>query len=298
MSPTTKKLLRGLYRQIALLGAPFMLTRQGRARFREYFDDRIIALFRDDIEAFIRAYPQVWSEEQTIRHIIEHHSSICRFGDGEFKLMVGERHKSFQDVNPALNTRLAQVLSSNEPNILIGIHPVRNFDGLGRIWQKFIIRIGREVLDMLDSQRSYPSMGAFRVLPDHSEEALIARVQLIKQIWQDRKVLLVVGENSRFTFEEELFNNAHSVDFLYAPAKNAFEEYDDIVSRIQAYNPNDYLIMPVLGPTATVLAYDLAKLGYQAIDFGQMPGTFRRAKYKLWGDASHPLSSLKQKVSK
>jgi glycosyltransferase family protein len=294
MSPSQKRLLRAIYRKIALIGAPLMLTRRGRTRFREYFDDRIIGLFRDDIEAFIRYYPEVWSEEKTLRHLVERRSSICRFGDGEFKLMVGERHKSFQDVNHALNARLKQVLDSNEPNILIGIHPVRDFDGLGRIWQKFIIRIGPEVLALLDRQRSYPSMGAFRVLPDHSEAALVARVQLIKQIWQDRRVLLVVGENSRFTFEEELFNNARSVDFLYAPAKNAFEQYDDIINRIRDYDPDEYLIMPVLGPTATVLAYDLAKLGYQAIDFGQMPGTFRRAKRKLFGDEEHPLPALTQ----
>lgn len=294
MSPSQKRLLRAIYRKIAIIGAPLMLTRRGRTRFREYFDDRIIGLFRDDIEAFIRDYPKVWSEEKTLQYLVEHRSSICRFGDGELKLMVGERHKSFQDVNHALNARLKQVLDSNDPNILIGIHPVRDFDGLGRIWQKFIIRIGREVLALLDGQRSYPSMGAFRVLPDHSEAALIERVQLIKQIWQDRKVLLVVGENSRFTFEEVLFNNARSVDFLYAPAKNAFEQYDDILNRIRDYDPGEYLIMPVLGPTATVLAYDLAKLGYQAIDFGQMPGTFRRAKRKLFGDEDHPLPALTQ----
>lgn len=294
MSPSQKRLLRAIYRKIAIIGAPLMLTRSGRTRFREHFDDRIIGLFRDDIEAFIRNYPEVWSEEKTLQCLVEHRSSICRFGDGELKLMVGERHKSFQDVNHALNARLKQVLDSNDPNILIGIHPVRDFDGLGRIWQKFIIRIGPKVLALLDGQRSYPSMGAFRVLPDHSEAALIERVQLIKQIWQDRKVLLVVGENSRFTFEEELFNNARSVDFLYAPAKNAFEQYDDILNRIRDYDPGEYLIMPVLGPTATVLAYDLAKLGYQAIDFGQMPGTFRRAKRKLFGDEDHPLPALTQ----
>ena len=293
MSPKTKYLLRAVYRQIAILGAPLMLTRRGRTRFREFFDDRIISLFREEIEAFVRDYPTVWSEEQTIRHIIDHHSSICRFGDGELKLMIGERHKSFQDVNPVLNARLAEVLASNDPNILVGIHPVRDFDSLGRIWQKFIIRIGPEVLALLDGQRSYPSMGAFRVLPDHSKEALIERVRLIKQIWQERKILLVVGENSRFTFEEELFNNARSVEFLYAPAKNAFAQYEDILARIQAYDPNEYLIMPVLGPTATVLAYDLAKQGYQAIDFGQMPGTFRRAKRKLFGSDEFSITELK-----
>lgn len=292
MAFSQQKLLRAIYRKIAIFGAPLMLSRQGRTRFREFFDDRIIALYRLEIQAFINAYPKVWSEEATIRHIIEHRSSICRFGDGEFKLMVGERHKSFQDVNTSLNNRLLEVLQSNQSNILIGIHPVRDFDGLGKIWQKFIIRIGDQVLALLDADREYPSMGAFRTLPDDSRAALVARILLIKNIWQDRKVLLVVGKNSRFSFEPELFNNAESIEFLYAPAKNAFNEYESIISSIRNYSKEEYLVMPVLGPTATILAYDLAREGYQAIDFGQMPGAFRKAKKALLGDESKVLEEL------
>ncbi|WP_020679334.1 GT-D fold domain-containing glycosyltransferase [Marinobacterium rhizophilum] len=292
MSKLKKKVLRALLRQVAILGAPFILGASRRTRFREYFDSRIIALHHDDIEEFVAQYPKVWSEEETIRHLIEHRSSICRFGDGEFKLMVGERHKSFQDVNPALNSRMLEVLHSNDPNTLIAIHPVRDFDGLGRIWQKFIIRIGREVLELLERDRDYPSMGAFRTLPRRNREEFVARIKLIKQIWDGRKILMVVGTNSRFTFEPELFNNAQSVDFLYAPAKNAFNEYDDIVKRITQYDKDEYLIMPVLGPTATILAYDLARMGYQAIDFGQMPGTFRRAKWTLFGSEDFVIKEL------
>jgi hypothetical protein len=92
-------LLRFWLRKYALLGAVFLPTSQARTNFREKTDDRIISLFRDDIERFIHDYPTVWSEEETIRHIVENRASICRFGDGEFKLLVGERHKSFQDVN-------------------------------------------------------------------------------------------------------------------------------------------------------------------------------------------------------
>ncbi|TCK16495.1 GT-D fold domain-containing glycosyltransferase [Marinobacterium mangrovicola] len=284
---------RAVLRKMALILAPFGITRQGRARIREFFDDLVIGLYREEIESFIRRYPTVWSEEETIQYIIEHKASICRFGDGELKLIVGERHKSFQDVDQKLNDRLLEVLQSNEPNILIGIHPVRAFDRLGRIWQKFIIRIGDQVLDLLDNQRSYPSMGAFRVLPKKSRASLVDRIKLTKKIWEGRKILFITGENSRFRFEEELFNNAASVDFLYAPSKNAFGRYDEIISEIRAnYPKEEYLVMPVLGPTATVLAYDLALSGYQAIDFGQMPGTFKKAKESLFGTADTILDEL------
>jgi len=52
------------------------------------------------------------------------------------------------------------------------------------------------------------------------------------------------------------------------------------------------LVLVVLGPTATVMAYDLAHKGYQAIDFGQMPGTFRKGKKCLFGDEEYELEEL------
>jgi len=292
MKILVRKISRFFLRRTSQVVSIFCFSKKRRAKCREFFDDKIIGLYKDEIQVFIDRYPAVWSEEETIQHLLENKSSICRFGDGELKLMVGEKHKSFQDVDHSLNSRLIEVLNSNVPNILVAIHPVRDFDSLGRIWQKFIIRIGSPVLNLLDSNRSYPSMGVFRGLPKNTKENLVNRILKIKKLWEGRKILLVVGENSRFTFEEELFNNVESVDYVYAPAKNAFEVYDEIVNKVKQYNKDEYLILIVLGPTATVMAYDLALDGYQAIDFGQMPGTYKRAKKVLFGDEEVVLKEL------
>ncbi|MDP2523381.1 GT-D fold domain-containing glycosyltransferase [Neptunomonas phycophila] len=292
MKILVRKISRFFLRRTSQVVSIFCFGKKRRAKCREFFDDKIIGLYKDEIQVFIDRYPAVWSEEETIQHLLENKSSICRFGDGELKLMVGEKHKSFQDVNHSLNSRLIEVLNSNVPNILVAIHPVRDFDSLGRIWQKFIIRIGSPVLNLLDSNRSYPSMGVFRGLPKNTKENLVNRILKIKKLWEGCKILLVVGENSRFTFEEELFNNVESVDYVYAPAKNAFEVYDEIVNKVKQYNKDEYLVLIVLGPTATVMAYDLALDGYQAIDFGQMPGTYKRAKKVLFGDEEVVLKEL------
>jgi len=292
MKILVRKISRFFLRRTSQVVSIFCISKKRRAKCREFFDDKIIGLYKDEIQVFVDRYPAVWSEEETIQHLLENKSSICRFGDGELKLMVGEKHKSFQDVNHSLNSRLIEVLNSNVPNILVAIHPVRDFDSLGRIWQKFIIRIGSPVLNLLDSNRSYPSMGVFRGLPKNTKENLVNRILKIKKLWEGRKILLVVGENSRFTFEEELFNNVESVDYVYAPAKNAFEVYDEIVNKVKQYNKDEYLILIVLGPTATVMAYDLALDGYQAIDFGQMPGTYKRAKKVLFGNEEVVLKEL------
>ena len=87
----------------------------------------------------------------------------------------------------------------------------------------------------------------------------------------------MVGKNSHFFFEEELFHNIAQHEFIYAPGKNAFAKYDDILGAIKQYDTS-WLIMISLGPTATLLAYDLSKAGYQAIDLGKTSSNYKLAK--------------------
>ncbi len=280
-SMRVKKLARFFLRKYAIIGAALHFSPESREAFRERYDDKIIGLFRPEIESFVERYPEVLSEEETLRLLVDEKKSICRFGDGEFKLIVGERHKSFQDVDRRLNERMIEVLNTDHPDILIGIHPVRSYDLLTRIWRKFIIRIGEDVLKLLNPERIYHSMGVFRELPATDEAAFNHRIEAIKKLWQGRKILFVVGKNSRFEFVDELFDNVASVDYVYAPAKNAFSEYERILDDVRRYPKDDYLLLIVLGPTATVMAYDLALEGFQAIDFGQMPGIYTRQKAKF-----------------
>ena len=39
----------------------------------------------------------------------------------------------------------------------------------------------------------------------------------------------------------------------------------------------EYLVLLSLGPCATVLAYDLSKKGYQALDIGHLPNSYLEA---------------------
>lgn len=60
-----------------------------------------------------------------------------------------------------------------------------------------------------------------------------------------------------------------SIQRIICPAENAFEKYDEIMKEALKV-PKDKLILLALGPTATVLAYDLYKAGYRVIDIGHI----------------------------
>ena len=67
----------------------------------------------------------------------------------------------------------------------------------------------------------------------------------------------------------DLFANAESVERIIAPNENAFDVYDAVYDAVMEEGENKVILI-ALGPTATVLAYDLAKAGYWALDIGHL----------------------------
>ena len=66
-----------------------------------------------------------------------------------------------------------------------------------------------------------------------------------------------------------IFDNTNSIERILCPPVNAFEKYDTILEQVKKYGTQK-LILIALGHTATVLTYDLAIAGYQAIDIGHV----------------------------
>jgi glycosyltransferase family protein len=91
----------------------------------------------------------------------------------------------------------------------------------------------------------------------------------VKKTWAGRDVVICEGQGTRFGMFNDLLDGAKSISRIICPARGAFDKYDAILS---AFNDigMDNLILAALGPTATVLAYDLCKKGHQAIDIGHL----------------------------
>ena len=84
-------------------------------------------------------------------------------------------------------------------------------------------------------------------------------------------IIIIEGDKTRMGLGNDLFNNTKSIKRIICPAVNAFNLYDKIISYVKKLNiDKKNLILISLGPTATVLAYDIFKLGYQVIDLGHL----------------------------
>ena len=219
---------------------------------------------------------KIASPDETIDKIVNEKSSIARFGDGEFDMITGTGMK-YQRYDPNLAKRLDEVLKKNENGLLIGINNVIDLqysekynDFAKNFWRGWLKDNKFKLLKLLSKNRQYYSSNIIRVYIDYKYKTGVKEyVARLKKIWDKQDVVIVEGIYSRLGVGNDLFDNMKSTSRIICPSENAFEVYDKILKEIVKIDKNK-LIMLALGPTATVLAYDLYKLGYRAIDIGHV----------------------------
>ena len=219
---------------------------------------------------------KILSDEETLNEIIRKNKSISRFGDGEFKIIFGYGI-GFQDPNNTISERLLEVLKSNEKNLLIGLSiPYKKEDleilkdNTRKYWIDFVNKYKFQITNLINKNKTYYSATISRFYMRYKKRKNIhIYIKTLRKIWNSKDILIIEGEKSRLGIGNDLFDNAKSIKRIICPAINAFNVYDKIIKKVINFNEKR-LILIALGPTATILAYDLNKLGYQSIDIGHV----------------------------
>ncbi|USS84720.1 GT-D fold domain-containing glycosyltransferase [Fructilactobacillus myrtifloralis] len=219
--------------------------------------------------------PKIIDADATLALISKNQLSISRYGDGELNWMIGDDgFESFEIGSSKLQNRLAEIIKSNLPNHLVGIpgnltDPNQVNDESSFFWKKQLCKNGSKWFSYLDPHKTYYDADITRPYIEKRDKRNSEKTfNLLKQVWNNRDVLIVEGQETRFGVGNDLLANAHSIRRIECPVTNAFERYDEILKTIKKHvKPND-LVLAALGPTATVLAFDLCKSGFQTIDIG------------------------------
>lgn len=216
--------------------------------------------------------------EETIDYILEHKSSVVRFGDGENKLINGTSI-GYQDYDPELSKVLSDLISSeSNERFLVCVADVfddydRYNDDMKIYWYKHLI-VNREMYKSIYTASWYGSAFISRPYMDLKDKRNSKRYfDKLRQVWEDQDLLIVEGTLSRSGTGNDLFDNAKSVKRIICPSKNAFSKVDVIQQEILKY-AKGRLILVMLGPTAKVLVKKLSDLGYQAIDIGHIDSEY------------------------
>lgn len=225
--------------------------------------------------------PQIASIEETIQKIVREGCSVSRFGDGEI-LLTNNKAIGFQKADSKLGERLKEVLQSNADGHIVCLSDTftdiyRYNRKARRFWRTHFFIYGHIWDNLLISNKQYYNTFVTRPYMDFAQKTQCGKwFHDMQAIWQNRNIIFIEGEKSRLGVGNDLFHNAKSIKRILCPPTSAFDKYDSIINEAVKQS-KDVLFLIALGPTATVLAYDLHKKGYQAIDIGHVD-----IEYEWW----------------
>lgn len=238
--------------------------------------------------------PQVMSDYETLEYILTNNCSICRYGDGELNLMRGVGIK-FQQNNDALRKRLNEIACSARSNVLICVPnifvSIDHFSEESRKWWKNYLRCTRGYWYRAFTGKLYGDTNLTRFYVENKDKDRDEYVKNLKRLWEGKKVLIVEGSKTRMGMGNDLFAGAVSLKRLICPSENAFSVYDKILDEVKReVGSGDYdLMICALGPTATVLCYDMAD-AIQSLDLGHVD-----IEYEWYLAKSETKQSIKNK---
>lgn len=212
--------------------------------------------------------------EESILKIKNRNSSLCRFGDGELDIIFGKNLK-FQKSTPKLAGMLTNILKTKQNFCYVGIpDAINRFENLTEesisFWTKNMIENREKWINFLNPDMEYLTANLTRLYIRHEDKSNCGYYfELLKSIWDDKDVVVCEGEQTRMGVGNDLLNNCKSIERIICPSENAFDKYDTILSQLKQEN-KDKLIIIALGPTATLLAYELAQNGHPALDVGHL----------------------------
>ena len=239
-------------------------------------------------------FPQIQNIEHTIEMLQNSNNSLCRFGDGELSLIAGQ-DIPLQKASPLLSQRLKEVLSSSIDNLQIAIPRVVYGSKVGvndhskKFWRIHGKNFRQQIEKYIDLEKQYYSAEvtlAYALYQSYDFEQYFSN---LRDIWNDKDIVLVCGKNVFDQIKFNIFNNAKSTENIHIANINSFDNYDYILKECLKMNKNA-LFIAIAGPTAKILAYDLTKKGYRILDLGHIAKSydwFKKSKDALNSNNAH-----------
>ncbi|MCC4324054.1 SP_1767 family glycosyltransferase [Limosilactobacillus reuteri] len=251
--------------------------------YQVFHDDQIDEMatsINNIVKTNLKLNIKVKDVNKSLDLILENRKSVVRFGAGEFDLIRGDSIP-YQNYEPELAEKLKKIiLRGNFNNTLVCLPDV--FKGLNRYnhyaedfyKSSFFPKNNHFLKEIAQTNNWYGSTFISRPyidLADKSKSA--ATFTKLKQLWQGRDLLIVEGSLTRSGIGNDLFVDAKSIKRILCPAKDSYQQIDQIEQAIRA-NAENRLILLMLGPTAKVIVDDLQDLSNQMIDIGHIDSEY------------------------
>jgi len=266
------------YKVLRVLGFKFKFKRK-TTRFDRLYLYNLKYEIMDEISKMSSnpVLPKIMTIDETLDFVIKNKKSVCRFGDAEFYSLLDIPGTSYynQKSSKELTLKLRETLLTDNPNVLVclwdffgSLEPYNEYHR--NIARQHMVPLRSKINELIDFNKTYGNAFITRFyinLNDKSKAG--ARFKKMKELWDKRGVVIIEGAGTRLGVGNDLFDNAAQIQRVLCPAESAFDKYEEIFNYAKTL-PKDKLVLISLGMTATALAFELAKLGFWAIDIGHI----------------------------
>lgn len=245
-------------------------------------------------------FPQVASIETTTSFLLETDVSISRFGDGEFNLIAGIGN-GFQEPNVELSNKLKTILLSGSDQKCAVCLPDVFYSNSNPdmklmpnlVWSQLLLGFYPFIQPLIENKASkYYNSFLTRPYMDFQGKAQANEVfSSFRQLFSNKNILVVEGEGTKFGYGNNLLNSAKKIDRIITKNINAYDFYKEIHSEVLSVVTNYDIVLIALGPTATVLAYEISKItNIRIFDIGHLD-----IEYEWYINGSDKKSFIKNK---
>lgn len=183
----------------------------------------------------------------------------------------------FQDYDANLAWRLCEIMQNLNDNCYVGIdyryfESTRNLSKVEKIFIRDHGQIIRNVLlNYCNRKRLYIAapFTCLHTVFEFSSQEYADCTSKIKELFRGRDLVIFSGRTVFDKIEHNVFEYAASRQHVFADSKNAWSQYTEIMAFARQF-PKNFTLCFILGPTAKVLAYNLAQEGYTAWDIGHI----------------------------
>lgn len=214
--------------------------------------------------------PTIKTADETINELITTNKSIARFGDGEIMLADG-KDIPFQRAEKELTRRLQEIMAKPQENLLVGL-PSSYYKPCivgekNPVYKNFALYALPQVRRMIDKFINYDI--------EYSEMSInnINYFDTWINFFQNKKLVLVGCKEALKSYKFNIFDKALKLDYEFVPNKHCFSVYNETLDKLCSYDKDSIMIL-MCGPTACVLAADLTKNGFKALDLGHLAKSY------------------------
>ncbi len=238
---------------------------------------------------------------QTLDYLATHEVSLARFGDSELRMLFKEYSIGFQRYDPRLAARLHEIIDHPRkpevlmvalPHHLVGTEDAK-FD-IKTAWWSMLTHNYSSIRQNLNPNLTYLDAEVSRTYSEYQGIVITEKAYMVfKKIWQNKRILIVEGDETCMGMGNDLFADVADLKRVLVPRENAFARYDQIKQLVEdkVAQHNFDLVIAAIGPTATVLAYDLSPQ-IQVLDLGHLD-----IQYEYYRRHSKKMTQIKGKYT-